>query len=623
MPKVNADTEPDAYSLPNMQDILRKLRKAKVISTLDVKSAYHQIGRGSAADHRLHRAGIGLFQFRSMPYGLTNAPATFQRLIDRVLWPKLEPHVYAYLDDIIIVAETFEKYKECLKMVLEKLVAAGLSLNPGKCVFCKPEVAYLGFLVNRDGRKPNPAKVQPIKEYSTPKNLRDLRKFQGMASWYRRFIPNYATIAEPLTRLTRKNQKFEWLDEQQRAFELLKAMIMFAPTLQRPDPNSPFTVQKDASNVGLGAELLQEVEGLDLGLEFASRLLTPTERNYSVTERECLAVVWAIGKFRPYIVGYEFKVVTDHSSLRWLCQMKNPTSRLARWASELQGHKFTVEHRKGALNYVANALSPTYEGEDGSEVAAVSWFTETENTWYQEWCAKVKEQPNDYPTYTLVAGNLYRYQPNQEVESTLGDDEDAWKLVVPEEHRPEVLEECHDDATAGHLRREKTFTRVALRYYWPRYYAETQAYVRNSETCQQFEVEQRAPAGLMGRRVVERLWQVVAGDIIGPLLRTSKGFEYIVVFQDLFSRWVEASPIRKAKAKAVVGELDRKVFLRFGCPEIFLSDNGTEFKIRAVEDFLKEQDVHHTNTSTYHLQANPVERASRTLQTMVASYLKE
>ena len=625
MRKVNAVTEPDAYPLPNMQEILRKLRKAKFISTLDLKSAYHQIPL--AAEARPITAftvpGLGLFQFRRMPYGLTNAPATFQRLIDKVIGPELEPHVYAYLDDIIIVAETFEEHKACLKMVLEKLKAAGLSLNPAKCVFCKPEVAYLGFLVNRDGTRPDPAKVAPIKAYPTPKDLKGVRKFHGMASWYRRFIPNFATIAEPITRLTKKNYKFEWLDEQQHAFDLLKAMIILAPTLQRPDPNCPFIVQTDASDVGLGAVLLQEIEGTERVLEFASRVLAPAERNYSVTERECLAVVWAIGKFRPYIDGYEFKVVTDHSSLRWLCQMKNPTSRLARWALELQGHKFTIEHRRGALNYVADALSRIPEEEEGPAVAALSWSAETEDTWYQEWCTKVKEQPNEYPTYKLVAGNLYRYRPNQEVEATLGNDDDAWKLVVPEEHRREVLHECHDDSTAGHLGREKTFARVALRYYWPRYYAETQEYVRNCETCQRHKVEQRAPAGLMGRRVVDKPWQVVAGDIIGPLPRTSKGFEYILVFQDLFSRWAEASPIRKANAKAVVGELNQKVILRFGCPEVFLSDNGTEFKNRVVEDFLEERGVHHTHTPTYHPQANPVERANRTLKTMVASYLKE
>ena len=181
MRKVNAVTEPDAYPLPNMQDILRKLRKAKFISTLDLKSAYHQIPLAEEARPitAFTVPGLGLFQFRRMPYGLTNAPATFQRLIDRVLGPELELHVYTYLDDIIIVAETFEEHKRCLKTVLERLMAAGLTLNPEKCVSCKTEVAYLGFLVNRDGTRPNPAKVEPIKNYPTPKNLKDLRKFHA------------------------------------------------------------------------------------------------------------------------------------------------------------------------------------------------------------------------------------------------------------------------------------------------------------------------------------------------------------------------------------------------------------------------------------------------------------
>ena len=192
-----------------------------------------------------------------------------------------------------------------------------------------------------------------------------------------------------------------------------------------------------------------------------------------------------------------------------------------------------VEYRNGALNHVADTLSCMYKDEDELEVAAVSWFTDTEDPWYQEWCAKVKEQSNDYPTYKLVAGSVYRYRPNPEVDSTLGDDEDAGKLEVLEEHRREVLQECHDDATADCLGREKTFARVSLRYYWPRYYAETQQYVRNCETYQRFKVEQRAPAGLMGRRVIDKTWQVVAGDIIGPLPRSSKGCEYILVFQDV------------------------------------------------------------------------------------------
>ena len=214
---MNAVTELDAYPLPNIQDILRKLRKAKFISTLDLKSAYHQVPLAEEA--RTITAftvpGLGLLQFRRMPYELMNDPATFQRLIDQVLGPELEPYVYAYLNDIIIVAETFEKHKKCLRMVLERLAAAGLTLNAAKCVFCKSEVAYLWFLVNRDGTRPNPARIEPIKNYPVPRNLKALQRFRGTTSWYRRFIPNYVTIAEPLTNLTKKNQRYEYLEEQQ------------------------------------------------------------------------------------------------------------------------------------------------------------------------------------------------------------------------------------------------------------------------------------------------------------------------------------------------------------------------------------------------------------------------
>ena len=260
-------------------------------------------------------------------------------------------------------------------------------------------------------------------------------------------------------------------------------------------------------------------------------------------------MVRAIGKFRPYIEGYDFKVVTDHNSLRWLCSI-NPTSRLARWALELQAHRFIVEHRKGALNYVADALSRMYE-EDEPAVASVTWSHTTDDPWYLEWVDKVTINPEDYPTWKLVAENLYIYRPNAEVSEVLGDD-NAWKVVVPQEHRQAVLRECHHEAVAGHLGREKTFARVAQHYYWPRYYPKVGDYVRKCQVCQQYKVKQKAPAGHMGRCLVERPWQVVAGDIIGPLPRSPKGHEYVLVFQDLFTRWVEALAV-----KTVIEELNR------------------------------------------------------------------
>ncbi|CAB0040891.1 unnamed protein product, partial [Trichogramma brassicae] len=216
----------------------------------------------------------------------------------------------------------------------------------------------------------------------------------------------------------------------------------------------------DASDTGLGAVLLQTINGEERVLEFASRVLSPAERNYTVTERECLGVIWAVRKFRQYIEGYEFTVVTDHASLRWLCNLRNPTGRLSRWALELQGHTYKVEHRKGSLNHVPDALSRIYE-EDEEEITTLSLMSNSEDTWYLSTYEKVSKDPSDYPDWNIRGGKMYKFRPNNEDKNLADDDERKWKLVVQREQRPVVLRECHDEPTAAHLGREKTYDRLA------------------------------------------------------------------------------------------------------------------------------------------------------------------
>ena len=251
-----------------------------------------------------------------MPYGLSNADATFQRMIDRVIGPELEPYAFSYLDDIIIVTETFKEHMIMLERVLARIKEAGLTINREKSVFGRSEVKYLGLLVNRDGFRPDPDKIAPVIQYPEPKNLKQLRCFLGMALWYRKFLPDFATIADPLARLMKKNFKYVWEEKQKRAFEHIKVLVASAPVLHRPDFNSRFVIQTDASDSGLEAVLFQVIDGWERVLEFASRALTRAERNYSVTEGECFAVLWVIEKFRVYVEGYHFLVVTDYSSLR-------------------------------------------------------------------------------------------------------------------------------------------------------------------------------------------------------------------------------------------------------------------------------------------------------------------
>lgn len=364
--KVNMITKKDVYPIPLMSNILDKLKSAMYISKIDLSKAFHQIPltKESKAITAFRVPGKGLFQFTRMPFGLTNAPATFQRLMDKLIGPELEPHVFAYLDDIIIVTEDFQDHLVWLKLVLETLEKAGLVINPDKSEFCCSEVKYLGYLVNHKGLQVDPEKLGPIETFPAPKTVTQVRRFVGMASWYRRFIPDFSTKVEPINRLIAKGTKFIWGPEQQTAFDLIKRMLLDAPILKCPDFTQRFYLQTDASNVGLGAVLSQGVKLDEKIVAYASRTLNKAERNYCTTELECLAIVWAVEKFRGYLEGSPFTVITDHNSLLWLHKLRNPSGRLARWAMRLLSYDITVIHRKGNLHHVPDALSRMYESEE-------------------------------------------------------------------------------------------------------------------------------------------------------------------------------------------------------------------------------------------------------------------
>ena len=295
---LNAISRADAYPFPCMDAILRKLRCAKFISTLDLSAAYHQIRltRESRELTAFTVPGMGLFEFKRMPYGVSCAGATFQRLIDKVIGPELKPFAFSYLDDIIIGTETYEEHIKWLKHVLRRIREAGLTINREKSVFGKIEVKYLGVLVNGDGFRSDPEKIEQVINCPVPRNLKQLRRFMGMASWYRKCLADFATIAEPLSRtsLTKKDRRYEWGAAQQEAFERVKALIASAPVLTRLSFDTQFIVQTDASDTGIGAVLLQVIGGQERVLEFASRTLSSAEPNYNVTERDCLAMVWGI-----------------------------------------------------------------------------------------------------------------------------------------------------------------------------------------------------------------------------------------------------------------------------------------------------------------------------------------
>ncbi|XP_044574087.1 uncharacterized protein LOC116655403 [Drosophila ananassae] len=368
--KVNSHTIKDAYPLPQISGILSRLPKAEYITSLDLKDAYWQVPLDVESRDKTAFTvpGRPLYQFTVMPFGLCNATSTMSRLMDKVVPPHLKDRVFIYLDDLLVVSPSFESHLEVLKEIAHHLKRAGLTINVAKSHFCKRRVKYLGHIIGDGGIRTDPEKVKAITDFPIPKTLRALRSFMGLCGWYRKFVSNFAALTAPLTDLMTTKRRFSLTPEALKAFEVLKRRLCEAPVLCNPDFNKPFAIHCDASKSGVGAVLVQETdEGDEKPVAFVSKKLNKAQRNYTVTEQECLAAIVALKQYRAYVEGHPFKIVTDHASLKWLMSNRDLSSRLGRWAIALQRFQFSIEHRKGSLHIVPDSLSRVNE----DEVAAI------------------------------------------------------------------------------------------------------------------------------------------------------------------------------------------------------------------------------------------------------------
>lgn len=625
--KINAISERDAYPIPQINSTLDKLRNSKFFSKIDLRNGYWNIPL--AEESRPITAfvvpGRGLFQFKVMPFGLHSATATFQRIIEKVLGPELGVYAFVYLDDVIVLGKTVEDHLENVRRILERLRDANLRVNPEKSEFFKRKIHYLGHMVDENGIHTDPEKVKSILNFQTPKNVTELRRFMGIISWCRRFIPDCSTLTQPLTRLLQKKNQWEWGPEQNEVFETLKKKLSSAPILAPPDFSVSFCLQTDASQYGLGIVLTQIQNDQEVVIAYASRTLNKAEQNYSVTEKECLAIVWGISKMRYYLEGYSFTVLTDHASLRWLQTISSPTGRLARWNVYLQQFDFTIKFRKGKSNLVADALSRdlnTNENhtEDFTDETAFVIDVSDQCVWYRNLSKAVSANPDRYPDFSVKDGLLYRHLHHS---LNFTDRDKAWKLCVPEPLRRKVLSENHDAPTAGHLGIAKTIARITENYYWPGMNGDISRYVRNCVSCQEFKTSQGTIHGKMGTCNASQPWEYVSMDIVGPLVRSSRGNKYLVVLQDKFTKWVELHPIREQKTKSIIQVLKDKIILRFGCPRILITDNGSQFRAKDFEKLVNDFNISHQRTPPYSPQCNPVERTNKTIKIMIAQFIEK
>ncbi|KAE9091580.1 hypothetical protein PF006_g24895 [Phytophthora fragariae] len=356
---LNAVTVKDVYPLPRVDETLEALHGSQRFTSLDLHSGYWQLGvakedRAKTAFTTRH----GLFQFLRMHFGLCNAPSTLQRLMDCVLRGLTWICCLVYLDDVVIITKgTVAQHVVELAVVLERLAEAGLSLKASKFSFATTKMEYLGHDLTPDGIQPTDRLIKAIVDFPRPEDDVQVRRFVVLAGYYRRFVPDFGAKMSPLTSLLRKGTEWSWSAPQEGDFTWAKAWLSQKPVLIYPDYRLPFKVTTDASKTGLVAVLSQDQGHGDQPVAYASKVNSPTLSNYSISELECLAVVWAVRLFRPHLYGRRFSIVTDHIALKWLMTGREPAGRLHRWSLTLQEYDFDIQYRLGKENHVADALS--------------------------------------------------------------------------------------------------------------------------------------------------------------------------------------------------------------------------------------------------------------------------
>uniref|UniRef100_A0A5S6QHH5 RNA-directed DNA polymerase n=1 Tax=Trichuris muris TaxID=70415 RepID=A0A5S6QHH5_TRIMR len=655
--RLNGITYKDAYPLPRIDDTLQLLGGAKWFSTLDLASGFWQVA--VHPEDRVKTAfctPTGLYQFKVMPFGLCNAPSTFQRLMEVILGSLRSTSCLVYLDDIIIHSRTEEEHVQRLREVFRRLRDAGLKLNMEKCQFFKKEVRYLGHVVSRDGVRVDPEKTEAVDNWPRPTSPKELKQFLGLASYYRRFVSSFATIAEPMNKLMKKSSRWNWTSECEASFHELKARLTSAPTLSFPDFNLPFVLDTDSSNCGLGAVLAQVVDGKEVVVAYASRSMSKAERRYSTTRQEMLALVWAVRHFRPYLYGKQFRARTDHNSLRWLQSFKEPEGQVARWLELLSSYNFEVEHRAGRKHGNADALSRVPDYVQKNSISIVnhlvklrSWLpnvdaqemlqaqrSDPEIGTVLEWTEK-ESWPEQSPT---GANRALRYLWCQKGQFSIrgrllyrrwvpvlppGRGVTTWLLVIPKSLIPRLLESAHDGPAGGHLGGKKTFEKLRRSFYWPNQREDVANWCESCEACARRKSGgSKRPRAPLQQQCIGNPWERICLDFLGPFTETTAGNRYLLIVTDSFTKWTEAFPVRDMEGATTASVLVHEWFCRYGLPEEILSDQGRTFESELMKSVCVLLDVRKLRTSAYHAQGNgQVERFNRTLLGMLSVTARE
>ncbi|UYV68013.1 hypothetical protein LAZ67_5002793, partial [Cordylochernes scorpioides] len=619
--KLNNVTVKDVYPIPRIDEVMDTLQGSTHFSAIDLRSGYWQVEvEERDKEKTAFTTAHGLYEFNVMPFGLCNAPATFERNMENMLGNLRWQICLCYLDDVIIYSPDFPTHLKRLEAVFRCFRESNLRLNDKKCRFAFEELEILGYITSKHGIKPAEHNIKAVRNFPRPKKVKEVQSFLGMCSYYRKFIKDFSKIADPLTNLIKKSVSFTWTERQEEAFQTLKTALLSPPILGHFNPNAPTYVHTDASNIGIGATLVQDIGGEEKVISYLSRTLSKAEQNYSTTEKECLAVVWSMSKLRPYLYGRHFKIVTDHHALCWLKNLKDPTGRLARWALKIQEYDFDIIHKSGKKHLDADGLSrgplPETDWDEDFERLFLNQITDEEDKFIES----VKKNLNGSrrsiaQNFKEEDGCLFKKNPNPEGR--------AWLLVVPENKKREIMKEYHNHMSNGHLGVARTMYRIKSKYFWPSMLKDVSEFVKTCHLCQSRKGSNQLPSGLLQPIPPANFpFERIGIDFVGPLPSTKNRKKWIIVLSDYYTRYAETRAVSEATVKEVSKFLVEDIFLRHGAPQYLISDRGSQFTSNLMKEVMKTCKIKHCFTTSYHPQTNGLtERLNRTLINMLSMYV--
>jgi len=657
---LNEITVKNKYALPRVDELFDRLQGAHFFSKIDLRSGYHQI-RIDPADvpKTAFRTRYGHFEFLVLPFGLTNAPATFMHLMNETFRAQLDDFVIVFLDDILIYSRTLEEHERHVRIVLDTLRREKLYAKESKCELFKTEVEFLGHLVGRDGIRMMESKVKGVQDWPTPTKATHVRSFLGTAGYYRRFIKGFSAIAAPLTELTKDAVKFDWGHQQEAAFRHLKKAIAEGPVLALPDPSLPFVVHTDASGFAVGA-VLQQDQGKGLQpIAYLSKKMLPAETRYPVHEQELLAIIHSLSTWRHYLHGAKFKVLTDHKSLQHFKTQPLLSGRQSRWKDVIANFDFDIEYIEGTTNVVADGLSRRPDHLQHSSQLLNMLRTSSVSTYrvvHQQRSSELLNllrveaavptgivQPRISSVTSLLADIFEASKRDSAYARLLKKSKAALKadhlhvkgglvyyktsrLYLPDDLalRTRILQECHDAPTSGHLGKDKTIDQVKRRFYWPRMDVEIQTYVTGCDSCQRNKPSHQAKIGLLQPLPIpDRPWQQVSLDLIVALPRTKSGHDAIVVFVDKLTKMVHyVATTTNVTAPQLSQIFMREVCRLHGVPDSILSDRDPRFTGHFWRALWDQLGTKLSMSTAYHPQTDgQTERANRTLEEMLRSFV--